>query len=167
MSDEEPGCHMRAESYEVEYASVDGDKLAAYVETKHNLNALLGCDTVPDFEPAQDETKCSEELQAKFQQWFQLKEQGANFNEALMRNKTFRNPNIYRWLVDHLQLEEAGTNLQSDGRFDPARLRNDFSAKGLADEQERRAREYAARKAAETSAAKAAGTTRNIQFQSA
>ncbi|KAJ1856292.1 SAP30-binding protein [Coemansia sp. RSA 1822] len=153
--------------FEAEYDGVNSDQLAAYTETKRNLDILLGCDTVPDFEPVTGEQKCTDELQEKFQQWHKLKSRGANFNEALMRNKTFRNPNIYRWLVDHLQLEEAGTELPSDGRFDPKQLRKDFSAKSLGIDQERRAREYAARKAAEASAARANGTPRNIQFQSA
>ncbi|KAJ2665997.1 hypothetical protein IW148_001356 [Coemansia sp. RSA 1199] len=153
--------------FEAEYDGVNRDQLAAYTETKRNLDILLGCNTVPDFEPVTGEQKCTDELQEKFQQWHELKSRGANFNEALMRNKTFRNPNIYRWLVDHLQLEEAGTELPSDGRFDPKQLRKDFSAKSLGIDQERRAREYAARKAAEASAARATGTPRNIQFQSA
>ncbi|KAJ2305377.1 hypothetical protein IWW55_001962 [Coemansia sp. RSA 2706] len=148
------------------YDGVDNDRIAEYANTKRSLDALLGCDRVANMAPFVDSTKCSEELQVKFRQWYQLKDQGANFNEALMRNKTFRNPNIYRWLVDHLQLEEAGTNLPSDGRFDPAQLRKDFSVKGLADDQERRAREYAARKAAPASAAKASGSVRSMQFQS-
>ncbi|KAJ2805850.1 hypothetical protein H4R20_001927 [Coemansia guatemalensis] len=145
------------------YEGVDDKELDAYVSIKGNLGKLLGCDQVPDIVAPAAASECSEELQAKFQQWYRLREQGANFNEALMRNKTFRNPNIYRWLVDHLQLEEAGSNITPDNGFDPIQLRRDFTAKGLAEEQERRARGYAARKAA----AAAAGTPRQIQFQSA
>ncbi|KAJ2869152.1 hypothetical protein GGI22_000425 [Coemansia erecta] len=86
----------------------------------------------------------------------------ANFNEALMRNKTFRNPDIYKRLVDHLDLEETGSNMSPDG-FDAATLRKDFTAESLASEQERRAREYAARRTAEA----AANGMRKVQFHSA
>ncbi|KAJ1718284.1 SAP30-binding protein, partial [Coemansia biformis] len=152
-----------------EYGGMDGKDVAAYMMLRRDLYTLLGCDAVPDFAPVDAEAGCPE-LQAKFQQWYQLKEQGANFNEALMRNKTFRNPNIYRWLVDHLQLEEAGSNLPSDRGFDPAKLREDFTPAGLAEEQERRARESAARKAARAAAARAASTgscpPQQLQFRS-
>ncbi|KAJ2852232.1 hypothetical protein IWW36_000374 [Coemansia brasiliensis] len=137
------------------YDGIDDDDLKAYAQTKQKLEALLGCDKVSDFVSSPNMPPCSMELEAKFKHWYELKGQGANFNETLMRNKTFRNPNIYRWLVDHLQLDEAGTNFD---QFDPTQLRNDFTAKSLGDEQEKRARDYAARKAA--------GTQRNIQFYS-
>ncbi|KAJ2079102.1 hypothetical protein H4R24_004006 [Coemansia sp. RSA 988] len=145
------------------YEGVDDKDINAYMAIKDSLGKLLGCDQVPDIVAPTAASECPEELQAKFQQWYRLRQQGANFNEALMRNKTFRNPNIYRWLVDHLQLEEAGSNVTPDGGFDPIQLRKDFTAKGLAEEQEKRAREYAAKKAA----ASAAGTSRQVQFQSA
>ncbi|KAJ2156511.1 SAP30-binding protein [Coemansia sp. RSA 552] len=162
---EEPN---RREHCRVEYAGVDSKQLAEYAKTKGDLLAILGCDPDLDTDLAGKseglETCCSPQLQDKFQQWYRLKEQGANFNEALLRNKTFRNPNIYRWFVDHLQLEEAGTNLSADSsRYSPDQLRKDFSAKQLAEEQERRARELAARKAAQS----AAGTMRPVQFKSA
>ncbi|PIA18094.1 hypothetical protein COEREDRAFT_6830 [Coemansia reversa NRRL 1564] len=145
------------------YKGVDVKQLDDYVAIKDNLEKLLGCDQVPDIVVPAAASECPEELQAKFQQWYRLREQGANFNEALLRNKTFRNPNIYRWLVDHLQLEEAGSNIKPDGGFDPIQLRKDFTAKGLAEDQERRAREYAAKRAATT----AGGTSRRPQFRSA
>ncbi|KAJ2695398.1 SAP30-binding protein [Coemansia spiralis] len=141
----------------------------AYAEIRRDLCTLLGCDAVPDIAPVESEEGCPE-LQAKFQQWYELKEQGANFNEALMRNKTFRNPNIYRWLVDHLELEEAGSNLPADSGFEPSRLRRDFLPARLAEEQERRARESAARKAARAGAQSsdaAAIASRQHQFRSA
>ncbi|KAJ2724294.1 hypothetical protein GGI07_002067 [Coemansia sp. Benny D115] len=141
---------------------VSDEQLEMYEKTKHNLDLLLGCDKVPDFPqlPA-DVPECSAELQAKFRHWHQLKEQGANFNDALMRNKTFKNPNIYKWLVDHLKLEESGTNMPASG-FAPEQLRADFTSKQLAETQEQRAREYAAKKSAES----AAGNLRKIDFRS-
>ncbi|KAJ2002134.1 SAP30-binding protein [Coemansia thaxteri] len=136
--------------------------LAAYEKIRHDLDVLLGCDQVADTNLLLDAAECPESLQAKFTHWYELKQQGANFNETLMRNKTFRNPNIYRWLVDHLKLEEAGSNMASDG-LSPTQLRKDFTAQGLAEEQERRAREVAARKSSEA----AAGTLRKMTFTSA
>ncbi|KAJ2455236.1 hypothetical protein EV183_000971 [Coemansia sp. RSA 2336] len=146
---------MPDQKEEEEEEEEDRREFLEYRPTKQKLEALLGCDKVSDFGPNPDMPPCSVELEEKFKHWYELKGQGANFNETLMRNKTFRNPNIYRWLVDHLQLDEAGTNFN---QFDPAQLRNDFTAKGLADEQEKRAREHAARKAADTQ--------RNVQFYS-
>ncbi|KAJ2870485.1 hypothetical protein H4R27_004148 [Coemansia aciculifera] len=136
--------------------------LVAYEKTKHDMDLLLGCSQVPDIMPKPDSVECPAELQAKFAQWYDLKQQGANFNETLMRNKTFRNPNIYQWLVDHLGLEEAGSNMPLDG-FSPAELRKDFTSEALAEEQERRAREIAAKKSAEA----AAGNLRKMNFNSA
>ncbi|KAJ2820442.1 hypothetical protein GGI24_004486, partial [Coemansia furcata] len=135
---------------------------AAYEKTKRDMDLLLGCSQVADIVPDADAGECSAALQAKFAQWYELKKQGANFNETLMRNKTFRNPNIYQWLVDHLALEEAGSNMPLDG-FTPAQLRADFTAEALAEDQDRRARETAARKSAEA----AAGNLRKMDFQSA
>ncbi|KAJ2619697.1 hypothetical protein H4R22_005368 [Coemansia sp. RSA 1290] len=146
---------MPDQEEEEEEEEEEDRELLEYRPAKQKLEALLGCNKVPDFVPNPDMPPCSMELEAKFKHWYDLKRQGANFNETLMRNKTFRNPNIYRWLVDHLQLDEAGTNFD---QFDPAQLRNDFTARGLAEEQEKRAREYAARKAADTQ--------RNVQFYS-
>ncbi|KAJ2461178.1 hypothetical protein GGF42_000361 [Coemansia sp. RSA 2424] len=136
--------------------------LAAYEKAKRDLDSLLGCSQVPDILPRADAAECPAELQAKFAQWYDLKQQGANFNETLMRNKTFRNPNIYQWLVDNLGLEEAGSNMPTDG-FSPTELRRDFSPEVLAEEQERRARETAAKKSAEA----AAGSLRKMNFNSA
>ncbi|KAJ2909340.1 hypothetical protein GGI21_001980 [Coemansia aciculifera] len=135
---------------------------AAYERTKRDLDLLLGCSHVPDIMPQADVAECPAELQAKFAQWYELKQQGANFNETLMRNKKFRNPNIYQWLVDHLGLEEAGSNMPVGG-FSPAELRRDFLPEALAEEQERRAREFAAKKSAEA----AAGNLRKMNFNSA
>ncbi|KAJ2062313.1 hypothetical protein GGI17_002551 [Coemansia sp. S146] len=136
--------------------------LVAYEKIKRDTDLLLGCSQVPDIMPKPDAVECPAELQAKFAQWYDLKQQGANFNETLMRNKTFRNPNIYQWLVNHLGLEEAGSNMPLDG-FSPAELRKDFTSGALAEEQERRAREIAAKKSAEA----AAGNLRKMNFNSA
>ncbi|KAJ1899278.1 hypothetical protein LPJ66_002210 [Kickxella alabastrina] len=141
---------------------VSEEELFAYHKTKRDLDLLLGCDRVPEFSQLPpDVAECSSELQAKFQQWYRLRQQGANFNDALMRNKTFKNPNIYRCLVDYLKLEESGSNLPDNG-FAAARLRNDFTPNALANDQERRAREYAAKKSAES----AAGNLREMEFRS-
>ncbi|KAJ1814056.1 SAP30-binding protein [Coemansia sp. RSA 2599] len=141
----------------------DKESLEQYQATKRDIDVLLGCDQVKDtLELPLDTPECSAELQAKFAHWYGLRKEGANFNDTLMRNKTFRNPNIYKWLVDHLKIEEAGSNLCENG-FDATRLRGDFEPKMLADEQEKRAREYAAKKSAEA----AAGNLRKIEFQAA
>ncbi|KAJ2402836.1 hypothetical protein GGI23_000430 [Coemansia sp. RSA 2559] len=155
-------CLDNASRSELPHSSISEDQLAAYKETKQNLDRLLGCEQIPDFIPRPELGECSTELQEKFAHWHALKRQGANFNEALMRNKTFRNPDIYKRLVDHLDLEETGSNMSPDG-FDAATLRKDFTAESLASEQERRAREYAARRTAEA----AANGMRKVQFHSA
>ncbi|KAJ2112840.1 hypothetical protein IW146_004316 [Coemansia sp. RSA 922] len=136
--------------------------LIAYEKTKRDMDLLLGCSQIPDIMPQPDTVECPAELQAKFAQWYDLKQQGTNFNETLMRNKTFRNPNIYQWLVDHLGLEEAGSNMPLDG-FSAAELRKDFTSEALAEEQERHARETAAKRSAEA----AAGNLRKMNFNSA
>ncbi|KAJ2889256.1 SAP30-binding protein [Coemansia asiatica] len=142
---------------------IDKENLEQYQATKRDIDLLLGCDQVMDtLRLPLDTPECSVELQAKFAHWYSLRQEGANFNDTLMRNKTFRNPNIYKWLVDHLKLEEAGSNFCEDG-FEAAQLRRDFEPKALAEEQERRAREYAAKKSAEA----AAGNLRKIEFQTA
>ncbi|KAJ1724473.1 SAP30-binding protein [Coemansia erecta] len=146
--------------------TIDSTDHATYQTTKRNLDLLLGCDQVHSTLRLSSENTAepSAALQEKFAHWYELRQRGANFNETLMRNKTFRNPNIYRWLVDHLKLEECGSNLHEPG-FEPAQLRSDFTPAALAEDQERRAREYAAKKNAQSSAAAAAGTFRKIDFR--
>ncbi|KAI8325373.1 hypothetical protein GQ54DRAFT_295602 [Martensiomyces pterosporus] len=141
-----------------EYEGISDEALVEYGNTKKNLDILLGCDKVPDITPLPNDVGgCPAELQAKFKQWHDLKVQGANFNEALTRNKTFRNPNIYKWLVGHFELQETGSNFPADD-FASDRLRNDFSAKALAECQEQRARRQAA--------AKSNNSGRKIEFRS-
>ncbi|KAJ1840980.1 SAP30-binding protein [Coemansia sp. RSA 2703] len=148
------------------HSMLDQADHATYHETKHNLDLLLGCDKVLSDLRLSPENAADPPvaLQQKFSQWYDLRLKGASFNETLMRNKTFRNPNIYRWLVDHLKLEECGSNLHEQG-FDPAQLRRDFTPAALAEDQERRAREYAAKKNAQSAAAASAGTFRKLNFQ--
>ncbi|KAJ1960842.1 hypothetical protein GGI12_003581 [Dipsacomyces acuminosporus] len=145
----------------VGYKGVSDGELAEYKGIKRGFDMLLGCDKVCDFAPLSEGiAECSAELQAKFKQWHELKAQGANFNEALMRNKTFRNPNIYKWLVEHFDLDETGSNFPANG-FSSDQLRSDFSAKALAEYQEQRARQNATR------AATASNSERRIEFRSA
>ncbi|KAJ1942606.1 hypothetical protein FBU59_003150 [Linderina macrospora] len=143
------------------YRGIDADTLSGFRAVQCDLDSLLGCDKVPDFAPQSNPTPCALELTAKFNQWHALKQQGANYNAVLARNRTLRNPNIYDRLVDHLNIQETGSNLQVAG-FEPETLQRDFDARVLAEEQERRARESAVRRASGN-----AGINRRIEFQPA
>lgn len=61
-------------------------------------------------------------VQAKFDKWIELKEQGVSFNERLIHNRAFHNPNIAVKMLEFVGVNEHGTNFP--GRvYDP----NDFS----------------------------------------
>ncbi|KAJ1941060.1 hypothetical protein EC988_006863, partial [Linderina pennispora] len=143
------------------YSGVDAEALSGFRAVQRDLDNLLGSDKVPDFAPLTNPTPCAPELAAKFDQWHALKNQGANYNAVLARNKTLRNPNIYDRLVDHLSIQETGSNLQVAG-FEPETLRQSFDARVLAEEQERRARESAVRRASGNT-----GINKRIEFQPA
>src|ERR1700733_7924365 len=49
-------------------------------------------------------------VQAKFAEWMKLKEKGLNFNDSLLLNATFYNPNISTRLVEFVGVDESGTN---------------------------------------------------------
>ncbi|PVU99584.1 hypothetical protein BB560_005479 [Smittium megazygosporum] len=53
---------------------------------------------------------CDEQLEEKFQHFYDLKKQGFHFNEQLIKNKNFNNPSIYDKLLEHLEIQELGTN---------------------------------------------------------
>ncbi|KAJ1674431.1 hypothetical protein EV182_003288, partial [Spiromyces aspiralis] len=70
---------------------------------------------IPDEPPGE----CDSDVQAKFEMWHARRAEGAFFNDQLLKNKQFRNPNIYAKLVEHLGLEETGSNFDP-AVFDPA-----------------------------------------------
>ncbi|RKP33467.1 HCNGP-like protein-domain-containing protein [Dimargaris cristalligena] len=58
------------------------------------------------------------DVQHKFAQWHDLMQQGANFNTRMYQSKAFRNPHICAKLIDHLAIEEIGSNYPT-ALFDP------------------------------------------------
>ena len=49
-------------------------------------------------------------LKEKINTFLDLQKKGISFNDRLMSSRAFRNPNIYRKLVEYLDLNETGSN---------------------------------------------------------
>ncbi|KAL7751510.1 SAP30-binding protein [Sorochytrium milnesiophthora] len=83
-------------------------------QTKADHNVKVDIDgTASDANP---------QLQQKLERWLALKaSQGANFNRSLMSTREYRNPHMYRKLVEFFDLNEHGTNYPPDA-FDPRRF---------------------------------------------
>jgi len=64
-----------------------------------------------DFTRYEKEIVVSDKLQAKFDRFFQLKAEGIHFNERLEKNTSFHNPKIYAKLVEFVDIDEHGSNL--------------------------------------------------------
>jgi hypothetical protein len=56
--------------------------------------------------------------QAKISGFYELRQKGVRFNDSLLKNKAFRNPHIYAKLVEFVELDEIGSNLDKSV-FDP------------------------------------------------
>ncbi|KAH8917731.1 HCNGP-domain-containing protein [Atractiella rhizophila] len=54
------------------------------------------------------------ELEGKLANFHSLRAQGTYFNDSLLRNKAFRNPNIYPKLVQLLDIDETGTGFRKE-----------------------------------------------------
>ncbi|KIJ38892.1 hypothetical protein M422DRAFT_258299 [Sphaerobolus stellatus SS14] len=56
---------------------------------------------------------CDPELEAKLQQFFDLKrgDPPRHFNDSLMSNRTFRNPHLYAKLVEFVDVDETCSNI--------------------------------------------------------
>ncbi|OMJ25909.1 hypothetical protein AYI69_g4134 [Smittium culicis] len=52
----------------------------------------------------------NQDLTEKFRNWEKLKKEGINFNDQLLKNKNFRNPNIYAKFIENLDIVETGSN---------------------------------------------------------
>lgn len=103
-----------------------------HTTVKPQLDRLLRCSDIP---PLSISSSSSSPLQTKFSQWHQLRQHSqVNFNQTLLQNQHFRNPNSYRWLVDHLEINETGTNHPTSV------TQQDFDPQQLAQQQEARAK---------------------------
>ena len=69
--------------------------------------------------------------QTKTDFFLSLKRKGTHFNDSLMQNKAFRNPTIYKKLVDHVGVDERAGRYASvwewgrtpgDGEWDVERI---------------------------------------------
>jgi len=78
--------------------------------------------------------------QAKIQQFRSLKAQGKHFNDNLMANKAFRNPHIYRKLVEFVGVDEKGTQFPRS-MWDPHDVRDEWFADSLASQQKARSQQ--------------------------
>ncbi|KAJ1913788.1 SAP30-binding protein [Mycoemilia scoparia] len=64
------------------------------------------------------EGECDPGLQAKIEKFYEMRKQGLYFNAQMAKNKQYQNPNIYARLVEHLDLEQTGSNFDTSD-FDP------------------------------------------------
>ena len=61
--------------------------------------------------PPEPTGKCSVELQEKItRQYESMLQKNIDMNISIQKRKQFRNPSIYEKLIDHLEIEEIGTN---------------------------------------------------------
>lgn len=68
---------------------------------------------------------CDHSLQERVSVFMRKKEQGHHFNQKLRTNKEFQNPHICEKLVEHLGLDEFGSNCPKD-IFDPYEFGEDY-----------------------------------------
>lgn len=68
--------------------------------------------------------------QAKIQQFRSLKADGKHFNDNLMANKAFRNPHMYRKLVEFVGINEKGTQFPP-AIWDPHDVQREWFADSL------------------------------------
>lgn len=70
-------------------------------------------------------------MQEKFRKWYELRREGVNFNERLMRNREFHNPNIGVKMLEFIGVNEWGTNFPPEV-YDPSDfpLEADYEAIG-------------------------------------
>ena len=67
--------------------------------------------------PAEPTGKCPPELQEKIARLYDnMLQKRIDMNFSIQQRKQFRNPSIYETLIDHLDIEEIGTN------YPPVRL---------------------------------------------
>ncbi len=72
------------------------------------INLLPGEELLPP-EPAGG--RCHPELQEKISNLYEkMRHKGMNMNQSIQQRKQFRNPSLYEKLIDHMDLEELGTN---------------------------------------------------------
>ena len=61
--------------------------------------------------PPEPPGKCPSELQDKISRLYdKMTKEGINMNFSIQQRKQFRNPSLYEKLIDHLDIEELGTN---------------------------------------------------------
>ena len=63
--------------------------------------------------PPEPTGKCNTELQDKITSVYERMKQGMNLNYNIQQRKHFRNPSIYEKLIEHVGIEEIGTNYPS------------------------------------------------------
>jgi hypothetical protein len=51
-------------------------------------------------------------IQKRFRNWISLKQKGVSFNEKLMKNKAFHNPQIFKDLMKFVHVDEFGSNFE-------------------------------------------------------
>lgn len=73
-------------------------------------------------------------IQKKFEQFHELKKNGKNYNDSLFANKSFRNPTLYKKLVNFVDVDEIGSNLVKEG-YDPHAFEKSSYASALASQQ--------------------------------
>eukprot|EP00850_Spirogloea_muscicola_P010957 SM000066S20432 [mRNA] locus=s66:308962:311680:+ [translate_table: standard] len=66
------------------------------------------------FLPLPPTERCSDELQAKFVRYLELRAHGTFFNETLRKSKGYRNPDFMQQAVAHYNVDQYGTCLRKD-----------------------------------------------------
>ncbi|EJD49919.1 HCNGP-domain-containing protein [Auricularia subglabra TFB-10046 SS5] len=126
------------------------------------IRRLLKPPAIPSVEdygiPPAPDTEPSASLQAKLAQFRTLKTtQDKHFNDALMANRSFRNPHLYATLVEFVDVDETASNFPPE-LWDPKDVRPEWYADKIAERQKARAEQHAA--------SQAPGKRSNIAFTS-
>ncbi|TPX37503.1 hypothetical protein SmJEL517_g00724 [Synchytrium microbalum] len=112
--------------------------------------------------PPEPDAECDPDLEAKFENWMNLKLNGMHFNTRLTKTHAFRNPSIMSKMIEFQGLDEYGSNFPKD-MFDP----HGFPPEAFVDELEKAQRTRAERAAAAAIAGipvqTASGSTLNIK----
>lgn len=109
MSDEENG----DESEEDSNSRVEFPLLAPRASRPVSPDSDVGKTLLPGEEllPPEPTGKCSLELQEKITRMYEkMLQNRIDMNMGIQQRKHFRNPSIYEKLIDHLDIEEIGTN---------------------------------------------------------
>eukprot|EP00252_Welwitschia_mirabilis_P024800 TRINITY_DN748_c0_g1_i1.p1 TRINITY_DN748_c0_g1~~TRINITY_DN748_c0_g1_i1.p1 ORF type:complete len:424 (+),score=134.28 TRINITY_DN748_c0_g1_i1:305-1576(+) len=126
VTPEQSSLHEFGPKFEGEPQSNNSEVLKEAVALKSpEVNGVAKSDTIDqeddhlaDFLPPPPTTKCSEDLQNKFNKYLSLKNAGRSFNDELRNSKGYRNPDFLLRAVKYQEIDQIGSCFRKE-IFDP------------------------------------------------